>query len=181
MDKQTRDLKTKESDKFTAESKKLTADAQQLAAEVVALGKEMAALDAMKLKNIAIQENKVTKASKEKTGEISHKDFCADGFNLNQLETEKKDCEKSDLTTKIEDLKMTIETPTKETHGANWLSFRGRDVAPAVLRSRNRLMRDDRGRLRHWFISGRLLQPVLDGHVHRHEGRGHDEGVQRPY
>lgn len=123
----------------------------------------------------------IARLLKEKTDEITHKDFCADVFNLNQLETEKTDCEKSDLTTKIEDLKMTNETPTKETHGANWLSFRGRDVAPAALRSRERLMRDDRGRLRHWCISGRLLQPVPDGRVHRHLGRGQEEGARRHY
>merc|ERR1719311_875263 len=51
---------------------------------------------------------------KKKEDEIKHKDFCVDDFNTNQLETEKKDREKSDLTAKIEDLKMTIETLTKE-------------------------------------------------------------------
>ena len=66
-------------------------------------------------------DDMIAQLLKEKTDEISRKE----------------DREKSDLTAKIEDLKMTIETPTKETHGANGLSFRGRYAAPAVPRSRD--------------------------------------------
>merc|ERR1719230_2183200 len=50
----------------------------------------------------------------EKADEIKQKDFCVDEFNTNQLQTEKKEREKSDLEAKIEDLKMTIEQLTKE-------------------------------------------------------------------
>merc|ERR1719355_488567 len=59
-------------------------------------------------------DDMVAQLLKEKDDEIKHKDFCVDDFNTNQLETEKKDREKSDLQAKIEDLKMTIETLTKE-------------------------------------------------------------------
>merc|ERR1719473_84625 len=59
-------------------------------------------------------DDMIAQLLKEKEDEIKHKDFCVDDFNTNQLETEKKDREKSDLTAKIEDLKMTIETLTKE-------------------------------------------------------------------
>ena len=92
----------------------------------------------MKAENIAIRENKVTKASKdhdvrrkddcideitfvnktiddmiaqilkEKTDEISRKDFYADVFNVNQLGTENKDREKPDLAAKIEDLEKNV-------------------------------------------------------------------------
>merc|ERR1719428_2557862 len=59
-------------------------------------------------------DDMIAQLLKEKEDEIKHKDFCVDDFNTNQLETEKKDREKTDLTAKIEDLKMTIETLTKE-------------------------------------------------------------------
>jgi len=51
---------------------------------------------------------------KEKEDEIKHKDFCVDELNQNQLQTEKKDREKTDLETLIDDLKMTIAKLTKE-------------------------------------------------------------------
>merc|ERR1719243_84829 len=59
-------------------------------------------------------DDMIAQLLKEKEDEIKHKDFCVDDFNTNQLETEKKDREKTDLEAKIEDLKMTIETLTKE-------------------------------------------------------------------
>merc|ERR1719515_673453 len=59
-------------------------------------------------------DDMIAQLLKEKEDEIKHKDFCVDDFNTNQLETERKDREKSDLEAKIEDLKMTIETLTKE-------------------------------------------------------------------
>merc|ERR1719159_1840187 len=49
---------------------------------------------------------------KEKEDEIKHKDFCVEEFNSNQLQTEKKEREKSDLIALIEDLEMTIKTLT---------------------------------------------------------------------
>merc|ERR1719321_975794 len=59
-------------------------------------------------------DDMIAQLLKEKEDEIKHKDFCVDDFNTNQLETDKKDREKSDLEAKIEDLKMTIETLAKE-------------------------------------------------------------------
>merc|ERR1712079_777653 len=49
----------------------------------------------------------------EKADEIKHKDFCVDEFNTNQLQTEKKEREKTDLIAKIEDLEMTIKALTE--------------------------------------------------------------------
>merc|ERR1719238_585572 len=59
-------------------------------------------------------DDMIAQLLKEKADEIKHKDFCVDEFNTNQLQTEKKEREKSDLEAKIEDLKMTIEQLTKE-------------------------------------------------------------------
>jgi len=55
----------------------------------------------------------VAQLLKEKEDEIENKDFCVDEFNTNQLQTEKKEREKKDLMTKIEDLEMTIKTLTE--------------------------------------------------------------------
>merc|ERR1719221_1455380 len=54
-------------------------------------------------------DDMVSQLLKEKEDEIKHKDFCVEEFNTNQLQTEKKEREKQDLTAKIEDLKLTIE------------------------------------------------------------------------
>jgi len=58
-------------------------------------------------------DDMITQLMKEKADEIKHKDFCVDEFNTNQLQTEKKEREKSDLIAKIEDLEMTIDALTK--------------------------------------------------------------------
>jgi len=49
---------------------------------------------------------------KEKEDEIKHKDFCVEELNQNQLQTEKKEHEKADLTAKIEDHESTIKELT---------------------------------------------------------------------
>merc|ERR1719375_2367044 len=59
-------------------------------------------------------DDMIAELQKQKEDEIKHKDFCVDELNKNQLETEKKDREKTDLEAKIEDLKMTIDKLTKE-------------------------------------------------------------------
>jgi len=51
---------------------------------------------------------------KEKADEIKHKDFCTEEFNTNQLQTEEKERQKSDLLAKIEDLEMTIKQLTAD-------------------------------------------------------------------
>merc|ERR1719262_101913 len=55
-------------------------------------------------------DDMVAQLQKEKGDEIKHKDFCVDEFNTNQLQTEKKEREKTDLEAKIEDLTLTIKT-----------------------------------------------------------------------
>merc|ERR1719164_153307 len=64
-------------------------------------------LDAFEKVKKAI-DDMVAQLLKEKEDEIKHKDFCVEEFNTNQLQTEKKEREKQDLTAKIEDLEMTI-------------------------------------------------------------------------
>merc|ERR1712188_36183 len=58
-------------------------------------------------------DDMVTQLLKEKEDEIKHKDFCVEEFNTNELQTEKKEREKQDLTAKIEDLEMTIKQLTE--------------------------------------------------------------------
>merc|ERR1719359_934048 len=54
-------------------------------------------------------DDMVAALTKEKADEIKHRDFCTDEFNKNDLQTERKEREKQDLTAKIEDLTMTID------------------------------------------------------------------------
>merc|ERR1712072_1203613 len=58
-------------------------------------------------------DDMVAQLLKEKEDEIKHKDFCVSEFNTNELQTEKKEREKQDLTAKIEDLTMTIDELAK--------------------------------------------------------------------
>merc|ERR1711881_279800 len=58
-------------------------------------------------------DDMVTQLLKEKEDEIKHKDFCVEEFNTNELQTEKKEREKADLTAKIEDLEATIKALTE--------------------------------------------------------------------
>merc|ERR1719183_2337511 len=58
-------------------------------------------------------DDMVSQLLKEKEDEIKHKDFCVDEFNSNELQTEKKERAKQDLTAKIEDLEMTIKALTE--------------------------------------------------------------------
>merc|ERR1719331_2710024 len=57
-------------------------------------------------------DDMVAQLTKEKADEIKHKDFCVDEFNTNELQTEKKERSKSDLTAKIEDPESTIKALT---------------------------------------------------------------------
>merc|ERR1719359_1855619 len=59
-------------------------------------------------------DDMIAQLLQEKSDEIKHKDFCVDEFNQNQLQTEKKEREKSDLEALIEDLNMTIKKLTEE-------------------------------------------------------------------
>merc|ERR1712078_318132 len=57
-------------------------------------------------------DDMVAQLLKEKEDEIKHKDFCVEEFNTNELQTEKKERAKADLTAKIEDLELTIKQLT---------------------------------------------------------------------
>ena len=46
--------------------------------------------------------------------EIKHKDFCVEEFYVNQLETEAKECAKSGILAKVEDLGIPISTLTAD-------------------------------------------------------------------
>merc|ERR1719337_560529 len=58
-------------------------------------------------------DDMVSQLLKEKADEIKHRDFCVEEFNTNELQTEKKERAKQDLTAKIEDLDMTIKQLTE--------------------------------------------------------------------
>merc|ERR1719405_297002 len=58
-------------------------------------------------------DDMVAQLLKEKEDEIKHKDFCVEEFNTNELQTEKKEREKADLTAKIDDLELTIKELTE--------------------------------------------------------------------
>merc|ERR1719498_480058 len=58
-------------------------------------------------------DDMVSQLLKEKEDEIKHKDFCVEEFNTNELQTEKKERAKQDLTAKIEDLELTIKQLTE--------------------------------------------------------------------
>jgi len=58
-------------------------------------------------------DDMVAQLLKEKEDEIKHKDFCVEEFNTNELQTEKKERAKQDLTAKIEDLELTIKSLTE--------------------------------------------------------------------
>merc|ERR1719421_177214 len=59
-------------------------------------------------------DDMIAELTKQNADEIKQKDFCVDEFNTNQLQTEKKIREKTDLEALIDDLKNTIAKLTKE-------------------------------------------------------------------
>merc|ERR1719155_418211 len=58
-------------------------------------------------------DDMISQLLKEKEDEIKHKDFCVEEFNTNELETQKKEASKADLTATIEDLENTIKELTE--------------------------------------------------------------------
>merc|ERR1719161_1514192 len=70
-------------------------------------------LDAFTKVKAAI-DDMIAQLTKQQEDEIKQKDFCVDEFNQNQLQTEKKSREKTDLEALIDDLNMTIAKLTKE-------------------------------------------------------------------
>merc|ERR1719456_624303 len=55
----------------------------------------------------------------EKKAEIKKKDFCIEEFNTNAVETERKEVEKTDTASNIEDYKSTIDALTTAIEGLN--------------------------------------------------------------
>jgi len=92
-------------------SKLLSAVAQKVQNPRLATLAVRVRLDAFTRVKKAI-DDMVAQLTKEKQDEIKHKDFCVDEFNTNELQTEKKERAKSDLTAKIEDLENTIKSLT---------------------------------------------------------------------
>merc|ERR1719329_1667561 len=93
-------------------SKLLTAVSKKLQNPRLATLAVRVRLDAFTRVKKAINDM-VAQLLKEKEDEIKHKDFCVDEFNTNELQTEKKDRQKQDLTAKIEDLELTIKQLTE--------------------------------------------------------------------
>jgi len=93
-------------------SKLLAAVAQKMQNPRLATLAVRVRLDAFTRVKKAI-DDMVAQLLKEKEDEIKHKDFCVDEFNTNELQSEKKERAKQDLTAKIEDLDSTIEQLTK--------------------------------------------------------------------
>merc|ERR1740130_527134 len=93
-------------------SKLLSAVAQKMQNPRLATLAVRVRLDAFTRVKKAI-DDMVAELTKQNADEIKHKDFCVDEFNTNELQTEKKERAKSDLTAKIEDLESTIDALTK--------------------------------------------------------------------
>merc|ERR1719201_1172084 len=70
-------------------------------------------LDAFK-KVIKAIDDMIAELMKQKKDEIKHRDYCIENLNTNEANTERKDREKKDVLTLIDDLTATIETLTKE-------------------------------------------------------------------
>merc|ERR1711959_90352 len=100
------------SERRTQASKLLSAVAQKMQNPRLATLAVRVRLDAFVRVKKAI-DDMVSQLLKEKEDEIKHKDFCVSEFNKNELETEKKERQKSDLTAKIEDLELTIKQLTE--------------------------------------------------------------------
>merc|ERR1719265_962240 len=92
-------------------SKLLSAVAQKVQNPRLATLAVRVRLDAFTRVKKAI-DDMVAQLTKEKADEIKHKDFCVDEFNTNELQTEKKERAKQDLSAKIEDLESTIKSLT---------------------------------------------------------------------
>merc|ERR1719162_1464761 len=100
------------SERRTQASKLLSAVAHKLQNPRLATLAMRVKLDAFTRVKKAI-DDMVAQLTKEKEDEIKHKDFCVDEFNTNELQTEKKERAKSDLSAKIDDLEGTIAALTK--------------------------------------------------------------------
>jgi len=103
---------SEDSSRRSQASSLLSATAKKLNSPRLATLATQVRLDAFTRVKKAI-DDMIAQLTQEKADEIRHKDFCVDEFNTNQLQTEKKEREKSDVIAKIEDLEMTIDELTK--------------------------------------------------------------------
>jgi len=103
---------SKTSDRRAQASDLLSAAAHKLESPRLATLAVKVRLDAFERVKKSI-DDMVVALLKEKADEIKHKDFCVDEFNKNQMETEKKERQKSDQIAKVEDLEMQIDALTK--------------------------------------------------------------------
>merc|ERR1719221_620924 len=100
------------SERRSQASKLLQKAAQKLQSPRLATLAVRVRLDAFTRVKKAI-DDMIAELLKEKEDEIKHKEFCVEEFNTNELQTEKKEREKADLTAKIEDLELTIKQLTE--------------------------------------------------------------------
>merc|ERR1711966_577907 len=85
------------SERRSQASKLLSAVAQKVQSPRLATLAVRVRLDVFTRVKKAI-DDMISQLLKEKADEIKHKDFCVDEFNSNELQTDKKEREKSDLT-----------------------------------------------------------------------------------
>merc|ERR1719382_726887 len=100
------------SDRRAQASKLLTAVAHKTENPRLATLAVQVRLDAFVRVKKAI-DDMITQLLREKEDEIKHKDFCVEELNTNQLQTETKEREKSDLIAKIADLELKIKQLTE--------------------------------------------------------------------
>jgi chromosome segregation ATPase len=101
------------SERRDAASKLLTDAAEKLHSPRLSSLAVRVRLDAFERVKKAI-DDMIAALTQEKADEIKHKDFCTDELNENQLQTEKKERDKSDAETKIEELEMKIKKLAEE-------------------------------------------------------------------
>merc|ERR1719188_109415 len=100
------------SERRSEASKFLSAVAKKLRSPRLATLAVQVRLDAFVRVKKAI-DDMIAQLLREKEDEIKHKDFCVNELNTNQLQTERKEREKSDLVAKIADLELKIKQLTE--------------------------------------------------------------------
>merc|ERR1719198_350087 len=110
--------------------------------------------------------------TKEKEDEIKHKDFCVEELHQNTMDTNEKEHEKKLLVASIEDLKMTMETLTKE---LDELKKSVADMETQIKRRAEdrelennefkKVLADHRGTQKLLEAAYKILKPALDSFV----------------
>merc|ERR1719316_1624681 len=105
--------KAKKSERRNAASKLLAAVARKTQNPKLSELAVKIRLDAF-VKGIKAIDDMIAELMKQKKDEIAHRDYCIENLNTNEANTERKDREKKDVLTLIDDLTATIQTLTKE-------------------------------------------------------------------